>query len=196
MPAGRAGLARRIEPVDPDEGASALGALVLKQPRELTERGIRHGFRQTTVSHHALGIQILHAQDLVLVREHGRDLVKGIGSGIGDLRVNPGDPLPLLQVPVARLLVPAGALPAGKPALLPRELALIFLEMARIPDLAAVRKRRKRLDAEVDSDFPVGRGRVLGRHVVHKKGPAVLRAEDRMVAAGENYIAATPVLIV
>jgi len=32
--------------------------------------------------------------------------------------------------------------------------------------------------------------------VVHKKGPAVLRAEDRMVAAGENYIAATPVRIV
>ena len=173
VPAGRTGLARRVEPADLDEGAPALGALVLKQPREFTERGIRHGFRQMMVSHHALRIQVLHAQDLVLVREHGSDLVQGIGPGIGDLRMDPGNPLPLLQVPVARLLVPAGALPAGKPALLPRELALIFLEMARIPDLAAVRKRRKRLDAEVDSDFPVGRGRVLGRHVGAEKGSEV-----------------------
>ena len=174
VPAGRTGLARRVEPADLDEGAPALGALVLKQPREFTERGIRHGFRQMMVSHHALRIQVLHAQDLVLVREHGSDLVQGIGPGIGDLRMDPGNPLPLLQVPVARLLVPAGALPAGKPALLPRELALIFLEMARIPDLAAVRKRRKRLDAEVDSDFPVGRGgRVLGRHVGAEKGGEV-----------------------
>ena len=170
VPAGRAGLARRIEPVDPDEGASALGALVLKQPRELTERGVRHGFRQTTVSHHALGIQVLHAQDLVLVREHGRDLVKGIGSGIGDLRVNPGDPLLLLQVPAARLLAPACALPAGKSALLPRELALVFLEMPRILDFCAVRESRKRLDAEIDSNLPVGRGRVLGRHVGAEEG--------------------------
>ena len=173
VPAGRTGLARRVEPADLDEGAPALGALVLKQPREFTERGIRHGFRQMMVSHHALRIQVLHAQDLVLIREHGSDLVQGIGPGIGDLRMDPGNPLPLLQVPVARLLVPAGALPAGKPALLPRELALIFLEMARIPDLAAVRKRRKRLDAEVDSDFPVGRGRVLGRHVGAEKGGEV-----------------------
>lgn len=173
VPAGRAGLARRIEPVDPDEGASALGALVLKKPCELTERGIRHGFRQMMVSHHALGIQVLHAQDLVLVREHGRDLVKGIGSGIGDIGVDPSNPLPLFQVPPRLFLALAGALPAGKPALLPRELALIFLEMARIPDLAAVRKRRKRLDAEVDSDFPVSRGRVLGRHVGAEKGGEV-----------------------
>ena len=173
VPAGRAGLARRVEAANLDKGAPTLGALVLKQPCELTERGIRHGFRQMMVSHHALGIQVLHAQDLVLVREHGRDLVKGIGSGIGDIGVDPGDPLPLLHVPAARLLAPACALPAGKPALLPRELALIFLEMARIPDLAAVRKRRKRLDAEVDSDFPVGRGRVLGRHVGAEKGGEV-----------------------
>ena len=173
VPAGRAGLARRVEAADPDEGASALGALVPKQPRELTERGIRHGFRQTTVSHHALGIQILHAQDLVLVREHGRDLVKGIGSGIGDLRVNPGDPLPLFQVLATRLLAPACALPAGKPALLPRELALVFLEMTRILDFRAVRESRKRLDAEIDSDLPVGRGRVLGRHVGAEEGGEV-----------------------
>lgn len=93
------------------------------------------------VSYHALRIQILHAQDLVLVREHGSDLVQGIGPGIGDLRMDPGNPLPLLQVPVARLLVPAGALSAGKPALLPRELALVFLEMARIPDFSSVRER-------------------------------------------------------
>ena len=173
VPAGRAGLARRVEAANLDKGAPTLGALVLKQPRELTERGIRHGFRQMMVSHHALRIQVLHAQDLVLVREHGRNLVKGIGSGIGDIGVDPSNPLPLLQVPAARLLAPACALPAGKPALLPRELALIFLEMARIPDLAAVRKRRKRLDAEVDSDFPVGRGRVLGRHVGAEKGGEV-----------------------
>ena len=126
-----------------------------------------------TVSHHALGIQILHAQDLVLVREHGRDLVKGIGSGIGDLRVNPGDPLPLLQVPAARLFAPACALPAGKPALLQRELALGFLEMARILDFRAIRESRKRLDAEIDSDLPVGRGRVLSRHVGAKEGSEV-----------------------
>ena len=112
------------------------------------------------VSYHALRIQILHAQDLVLVREHGSDLVQGIGPGIGDLRMDPGNPLPLLQVPVARLLVPAGALSAGKPALLPRELALVFLEMARIPDFSSVRESRKRLDAEVDSD-PPGRSRML-----------------------------------
>ena len=93
MPAGRAGLARRVEAADLDKGAPTLGALVLKQPCELAERGVRHGFRQMMVLHHALGIQVLHAQDLVLVREHGRDLVKGIGSGIGDLRVNPGFPL-------------------------------------------------------------------------------------------------------
>lgn len=170
VPAGRAGLARRVEPVDPDEGASALGALVLKKPCELTERGIRHGFRQMMVSHHALGIQVLHAQDLVLVREHGRDLVKGVGSGIGDLRIYPGDPLPLLQVPAARLLAPACALPAGKPALLPRELVLAFLEMARILDFRAVGESRKRLDAEVDSDLPVGRGCVIGRHVGAEEG--------------------------
>ena len=170
MPAGRAGLARRVEAADLDKGASALGALVLEQPCELAERGVRHGFRQMMVLHHALGIQVLHAQDLVLVREHGRDLVKGIGSGIGDLRVNPGDPLPLLQVPAARLLAPACALPAGKPALLPRELALVFLEMTRILDFRAVRESRKRLDAEIDSDLPVGRGRVLGRHVGAEEG--------------------------
>ena len=99
VPAGRAGLARRVEAADLDKGAPTLGALVLEQPCELAERGVRHGFRQMMVLHHALGIQVLHAQDLVLVREHGRDLVKGIGSGIGDLRVNPGDPLPLLQAP-------------------------------------------------------------------------------------------------
>lgn len=173
VPAGRTGLARRVEPADLDEGAPALGALVLKQPREFTERGIRHGFRQMMVSHHALRIQVLHTQDLVLVREHGSDLVQGIGPGIGDLRMDPGNPLPLLQVPVARLLVPACTFPAGEPTLLPRKLALIFLEVARISDLAAVRERRKRLDAEVDSDFPVGRGRVLGRHVGAEKGGEV-----------------------
>ena len=173
MPADRAGLARRIEPVDPDEGASALGALVLKKPCELTERGIRHGFRQTTVSHHALGIQILHAQDLVLVREHGRDLVKGIGSGIGDFGVDPSNALPLFQVPPRLFLALASTLPAGEPALLPRELALVFLEMARILDFRAVRESRKRLDAEVDSDLPVGRGRVLGRHVGAEEGGEV-----------------------
>ena len=173
VPADRAGLARRIEPVDPDEGASALGALVLKKPCELTERGIRHGFRQTTVSHHALGIQILHAQDLVLVREHGRDLVKGIGSGIGDFGVDPSNPLPLFQVPPRLFLALASTLPAGEPALLPRELALVFLEMARILDFRAVRESRKRLDAEVDSDLPVGRGRVLGRHVGAEEGDEV-----------------------
>ena len=173
VPAGRAGLARRVEAADLDKGAPTLGALVLKQPCELAERGVRHGFRQMMVLHHALGIQVLHAQDLVLVREHGRDLVKGIGSGIGDLRVNPGDPLPLFQVPAARLLAPACALPAGKPALLPRELALVFLEMARILDFRAVRESRKRLDAEVDSDLPVGRGRVLSRHVGAKEGSEV-----------------------
>jgi len=174
--AGRAGLARRVEAPDLDERAPALGALVLKQPRELTERGVRHGFRQMMVSHHALRIQVLHAQDLVLIREHGSDLVKGIGPGIGDLRMNPGDPLPLLQVPAARLLAPAGTLPAGKPALLPRKLALIFLEVARISDLCAIRERRKRLDAEVDSDLLIGLGRVLGRHVGAE--------EDDEVAAG------------
>ena len=79
-------------------------------------------------------------------------------------------PLPLLQVPAARLLAPACALPAGKPALLPRELALVFLEVARVSDLRAVRESRKRFDAEVDSDLPVGRGRVLGRHVGAEKG--------------------------
>ena len=173
VPAGRAGLARRVEPADLDEGAPALGALVLKQPREFTERGIRHGFRQMMVSHHALGVQVLHAQDLVLVREHGRDLVKGIGPGIGDLRVDPGDPLPLLQVPHRLLLAPACALPAGKPALLQRELALGFLEMARILDFRAIRESRKRLDAEIDSDLPVGRGRVLSRHVGAKEGSEV-----------------------
>ena len=162
MPAGRAGLARRVEAADLDKGAPTLGALVLKQLRELAERGVRHGFRQMMVLHHALGIQILHAQDLVLVREHGSDLVQGIGPGIGDLRVNPGDHLPLLQVPAARLLAAAGARSAGKSALLPRKLALVFLEMARIPDFRAVRKSHKRLDAEIDSDFPVDRGRVLG----------------------------------
>ena len=125
------------------------------------------------VSYHALRIQILHAQDLVLVREHGSDLVQGIGPGIGDLRMDPGNPLPLLQVPVARLLVPAGALSAGKPALLPRELALVFLEMTRILDFRAVRESRKRLDAEIDSDLPVGRGRVLGRHVGAEEGGEV-----------------------
>jgi len=125
------------------------------------------------VSYHALRIQILHAQDLVLVREHGSDLVQGIGPGIGDLRMDPGNPLPLLQVPVARLLVPAGALSAGKPALLPRELALIFLEMARIPDFSSVRESRKRLDAEVDSDLPVGRGCFLGQHVGAEEGGEV-----------------------
>lgn len=165
VPAGRAGLARRVEAADLDKGAPTLGALVLKQPCELAERGVRHSFRQMMVLHHALGIQVLHAQDLVLVREHGRDLVKGIGSGIGDLRVNPGDPLPLLQVPAARLLAPACALPAGKPALLPRELALVFLEVARVSDLRAVRESRERFDAEVDSDLPVGRGHVFSRHV-------------------------------
>ena len=173
VPAGRAGLARRVEAPDFDERAPALGALVLKQPCELTERDVRHGFRQMMVLHHTLGIQVLHAQDLILVREHGRDLVKGIGSGIGDLRVNPGDPLPLFQVPAARLLAPACALPTGKLALLPREPALVFLEMARVSDLRAVRERRKRLDAEIDSDLPVGRGRVLSRHVGAKEGGEV-----------------------
>ena len=173
VPAGRAGLARRVEAANLDKGAPTLGALVLKQPRELTERGIRHGFRQMMVLHHTLGIQVLHAQDLVLVREHGRNLVKGIGSGIGDIGVDPSNPLPLLQVPAARLLAPACALPAGKPALIPRELALVFLEMTRILDFRAVRESRKRLDAEIDSDLPVGRGRVLGRHVGAKEGGEV-----------------------
>ena len=122
------------------------------------------------VSHHALGVQVLHAQDLVLVREHGRDLMEGVGSGIGDFRVDPGDPFPLLQVPHRLLLAPACALPAGEPTLLPRKLALIFLEVARVSDLRAVRESRKRLDAEIDSDLPVGRGRVLGRHVGAEKG--------------------------
>ena len=173
MPAGRAGLARRVEPIDPDEGASALGALVLKKPCELTERGIRHGFHQMMISHHALGIQVLHAQDLVLVREHGRDLVKGIGSGIGDIGVDPSNPLPLFQVPPRLFLALASTLPAGEPALLPRELALVFLEMARILDFRAVGESRKRLDAEVDSDLPVGRGHVLGRHVGAEEGGEV-----------------------
>lgn len=173
MPAARAGLARRVEAADPYEGAPALGALVLKQPCELTERGIRHGFRQMTVSHHALGVQVFHAQDLVLIREHGRDLMEGIGPGISDFRMDPGDPLPLFQIPAARFLAPACTFPAGEPTLLPRKLALIFLEVARISDLAAVRERRKRLDAEVDSDFPVGRGRVLGWHVGAEKGGEV-----------------------
>ncbi len=165
MPAARASLARRVEATDPYERTPALGALVLKQSRELSERGIRHSFRQMMVSRHALRIQILHAQDLVLVREHGSDLVQGIGPGIGDFGVDPSNPLPLFQVPVARLLVLASTLSAGKPALLPRELALVFLEMARIPDFSSVREIRKRLDAEVDSDLPVGRGCFLGRHV-------------------------------
>lgn len=173
MPAGRAGLARRVEPTDLDERTPVLGALVLKQSRELSERDIRHGFRQMMVSYHALRIQILHAQDLVLVREYGSDLVQGIGPGIGDLRMDPGDPLSLLQVPAARLLAAAGARSAGKSALLPRKLALVFLEMARIPDFRAVRKSHKRLDAEIDSDFPVGRGRVLGWHVGAEKGGEV-----------------------
>ena len=173
VPAGRASLARRVEPVDLDERAPALGALVLKQPCELTERGIRHGFRQIMVSHHALRIQVLHAQDLVLVREHGCDLVKGIGSGIGDLSMDPGDPFPLLQVPHRLLFAPAGTLPAGEPALLPREPVLIFLEVTRVSDLCAIRERRKRLDAEVDSDLPVGCYRVLGRHVSAEEGGEV-----------------------
>ena len=125
------------------------------------------------VSHHALGVQVLHAQDLVLVREHGRDLVKGIGSGIGDLRVNPGDPFPLLQVPRRLLLAPACALPAGEPTLLPRKLALIFLEVARVSDLRAVGESRERFDAEVDSDLPVGRGHVFSRHVGAEEGGEV-----------------------
>ena len=170
VPAGRAGLARRVEAADLDKGAPTLVALVLKQPRELAERGVRHGFRQMMVLHHALGIQVLHAQDLVLVREHGRDLVKGVGSGIGDIGVDPSDPLPLFQVPPRLFLALASTLPAGEPALLPRELALVFLEMARILDFRAVGESRKRLDAEVDSDLPVGRGRVLGRHVDAEEG--------------------------
>lgn len=183
MPAGRAGLARRVEPTDLDERTPALGALVLKQSRELSERDIRHGFRQMMVSYHALRIQILHAQDLVLVREYGSDLVQGIGPGIGDLRMDPGDPLSLLQVPAARLLAAAGARSAGKSALLPRKLALVFLEMARIPDFRAVRKSHKRLDAEIDSDFPVGRGRVLGWHVGAEKGGEVAVRPERGDAA-------------
>ena len=170
MPAGRAGLARRVEAADLDKGAPTLGALVLKQPCELAERGVRHGFRQMMVLHHALGIQVLHAQDLVLVREHGRDLVKGIGSGIGDLRVNPGDPLPLLQVPPRLFLALASTLPAGEPALFPRELPFVPFKASRILDFRAVGESRKRFDAEVDSDLPVGRGRVLGRHVGAEKG--------------------------
>lgn len=173
VPAGRAGLARRVEAADLDKGAPTLGALVLKQPCELAERGVRHGFRQMMVLHHALSIQVLHAQDLVLVREHGRDLVKGIGSGIGDLRVNPGNPLPLLQVPPRLFLALASTLPAGEPALFPRKLALVFLEVARLSDLATVRERRKCLDAEIDSDLPVGRGCVLGRHVGAEEGGEV-----------------------
>ena len=173
MPAARAGLARRVEAADPYEGAPALGALVLKQPCELTERGIRHGFRQMTVSHHALGVQVFHAQDLVLIREHGRDLMEGIGPGISDLRMDPGDPLPLFQIPAARFLAPACTFPAGEPALFPRELPFVPFKASRILDFRAVRERRKRLDAEVDSDFPVGRGRVLGWHVGAEKGGEV-----------------------
>ena len=173
VPAARAGLARRVKAPDPDERAPALGALVFKQPRELTERGIRHGFRQMMVSYHALRIQVLHAQDLVLVREHGSDLVQGIGPGIGDLRMDPGDPLPLLQIPAARLLALASTLPAGESALLTCELSLVFLEIARILDFRAVRERRKRLDTEIDSDLPVGRGCLLGRHVGAEEGSEV-----------------------
>ena len=170
VPAGRAGLARRVEAADLDKGAPTLGALVLKQPCELAERGVRHSFRQMMVLHHALGIQVLHAQDLVLVREHGRDLVKGIGSGIGDLRVNPGDPLPLLQVPPRLFLALASTLPAGEPALFPRELPFVPFKASRILDFRAVRESRERFDAEVDSDLPVSRGHVFGRHVGAEEG--------------------------
>lgn len=173
VPAGRAGLARRVEAADLDKGAPTLGALVLKQPCELAERGVRHGFRQMMVLHHALGIQVLHAQDLVLVREHGRDLVKGIGSGIGDLRVNPGDPLPLLQVPPRLFLALASTLPAGEPALFPRELPFVPFKASRILDFRAVGESRKRFDAEVDSDLPVGRGHVFSRHVGAEEGSEV-----------------------
>lgn len=122
------------------------------------------------VSHHTLDIQVLHAQDLVLVSEHGRDLVKGIGSGIGDISVYLSNPLLLFQVPPRLFLAIASTLPAGEPALLSRELVLVFLEMARILDFRAVGESRKRLDAEVDSDLLVGRGRVLGRHIGAEEG--------------------------
>lgn len=45
--------------------------------------------------------------------------------------------------------------------------------MARILDFRAVRESRKRLDAEIDSDLPVGRGRVLGWHVGAEEGGEV-----------------------
>lgn len=104
---------------------------------------------------------MLHAQDLVLIREHGSDFVKGIGSGISYLRMNLGNLLPLFQVPAAWPLALAGTLPAGKLALFPRKLALIFLEMMRIFDFRAIRERCKRFDAQVNSDLLIGRRSAL-----------------------------------
>ncbi len=170
VPAGRAGLARRVPARDLDQPPAAHGELVLELAHQLAEGGVGHRPREAMVRHHALGAQVLRADGLVFARQRGRRLVQGVPPLVRNSLVHARH-LDALPLPVSRPL-----LLAGQPSLLARELSLRLRQSPRVLEDLACARHRERLDADVDADGGAGRRRRQHRHAGAAQGHEVLSA--------------------
>ena len=152
VPAAGTGLAARIEGRHLDDHTSVFCHLVFQLAEELRPRDIRYRFGQMMVAEHPLHVQILHAHDLVFVREMAGLLVEEVAPDVCDLLVPDGKTDPLLPAVVGALLF------AGEPALFADELLLMPAVGLRIRNGIAVAVGVELFDPGIQSDHAAGVG--------------------------------------
>ena len=145
-------LAARMEGRDFHYRASRPRSFIFQLSEELSPCGIRNTFCQMVVSQHPLHIEVFHADDLVLIHQFGRQLVKHIAAAVRHSFMAASD-LDALLFPVCRTF-----LLMRQPALLPPEFGFHLPQILGIRIFASVAVNCKGLEANIQTNHRVDDG--------------------------------------
>lgn len=165
-----------IPAVDDDQLTAVPIALVFEHGAELAPRGVRDAPVQSTfrglpvvqvcarlvgvgtwfdAAAHALHVQVLDADGLVLAHQFRGQLVQEVAALVPDLRVDSRDLEPRLAI------IAASSLFSGQFPLRPAQSVELPLPITGIVDLGAVAQDGEPVEAHVDADVAVGRFELL-----------------------------------
>ena len=171
VPARRAGLGRRVPPVDHDQVPAVPLAFVLKLAAELAPAAVRDRAGQVPVADHAGDVQVLDHDDVRRADQTGAGAVQEVPARVADLAVGAGNFH--LGLGAVRRAFPA----AGQPPLVAGQVPGLARQMPRVGDLPPVAGHREVRHAQIDTDRVPGRLQRLGGAVLDGEGhvPAAVR---------------------
>jgi hypothetical protein len=181
---GRAGLAGRIERVGGYQPDATPPALVVQQPAELPEPGIRDRPGQSAIAQHPLDVELLDNHAAMLSWQSAGQLVEPIAADAGSPCFQLGDSPAGLLLATAGVPAPGGDALAFLPvplALQPAAFALCPLQGPRVGDLFAGGQHRQLPDARVHPDrarVAVGSGELADHLAGERHIPAVGHPSD------------------